>query len=100
MQLITAGRARATAGPLLASARFDAVIEALEQNYELVLMNFGLADSNSIPLLLKSHAVILLVSGDRVQDAALLCGSLAAAGLRAARFVIALDGKPPIALSA
>ncbi len=100
LQLITAGEARATAGPLLASARFDAVIEALEQNYEFVLMNFGAASSETVPLVLKSHAMLLVVSGDRIQDAALLCGSLAAAGIRAARFVIASDGKPPIALSA
>jgi succinoglycan biosynthesis transport protein ExoP len=100
LQLITAGQARATAGPLLASARFDAVIEALEQNYEMVLMNFGTASSETVGLVLKSHATLLVVSGDRVQDAALLCGSLAAAGVRAARFVIASDSKPPVALSA
>jgi hypothetical protein len=65
-----------------------------------VLMNFGAANSETVPLVLKSHAVLLVVSGDRVHDAALFCGSLAAAGVRAARFVIASDNKPPVALSA
>jgi polysaccharide biosynthesis transport protein len=100
LQLITAGQATATAGPLLASARFDAVLEALDQNYEMVLMNFGAANAETVPLVLKSHAMLLVVSGDRVQDGALFCGSLSAAGVRAARFVIASDSKPPIALSA
>jgi succinoglycan biosynthesis transport protein ExoP len=101
LQLIPAGRARAAGAELLASARFDAVLEALDQSYEIVLMDLGRANPETVPLVLKSHATLVTVSGERVQDAALLCAALAASGVRAARFVVLASGAPaPIALGA
>jgi uncharacterized protein involved in exopolysaccharide biosynthesis len=100
LQLIPAGRERVAAATLLGSARFDAVLEALDQNYEIVLMNLGAANPESVPLVLKSHATLIAVAGERAHDAALLCGSLAASGVRAARFVIASGTQAPIALRA
>ena len=97
LQLIPAGRDRESAAPLLASARFDAVLEALDQNYDIVLLDLGMASPETVPLVLKSHATLIVVSGARAQDAALLCGSLAAAGVRAARFVIDSGAPAPIA---
>jgi Mrp family chromosome partitioning ATPase len=101
LQLIPAGRARAAGAELIASARFDAVLEALDQSYEIVLMNLGRANPETVALVLKSHATIVTVSGERVQDAALLCAALAASGVRAARFVIlAGNAAAPMALGA
>jgi polysaccharide biosynthesis transport protein len=100
LQLISAGQERTAAAPLIASARFDAVLEALEQNYEMVLMNLGAASPETVPLVVKSHAALLVVSGERAQDAAVFCASLAASGVRAARFVIVSHAEEPIALRA
>jgi MinD-like ATPase involved in chromosome partitioning or flagellar assembly len=100
LQLIPAGRERTAAAPLIASARFDAVIEALEQNYEMVLMNLGAGSPETVPLAVKGHATLLVASGERAQDAALFCASLAASGVRAARFVIVSHAEEPIALRA
>ena len=97
LQLIPAGRDRGSAAALLASARFDAVLEALDQNYDIVLLDLGMASPETVPLVLKSHATLIVVSGARAQDAALLCGSLAASGVRAARFVIDSGAPAPIA---